>query len=140
MDVNYEEGEVVTHLNHHKSGNTKLARDVFSLNLLVKILHNPRVHTDTGRHVGHLYAKENDPTASCSVISSPCTCNQSDLRNIFRQILAPATDFQNQQALPPTPEYQSPPFHTPVYQSPPFQTPVYQSPPFQNQVKLLGPV
>ena len=34
-------GKVVTQLNHHKSGNTKLARDVFSLSLLEKILRNP---------------------------------------------------------------------------------------------------
>ena len=41
-------------MNHYKSGNTQLARDVSSLGMLDKILLNPRVHTNKGRHVGHL--------------------------------------------------------------------------------------
>ena len=42
----------MTHLNHYKSGHTKLARDVSSLSMLETILSNPRVHTNKGRHVG----------------------------------------------------------------------------------------
>ena len=53
-------GEVVTHLNHHTSGHTQLARDVFSHNDLEKILKNPRVHTNRGRHVGHLRGDEDE--------------------------------------------------------------------------------
>ena len=41
VNVNCDVGEGVTQLNHHKSGNTQLARDVFSLSLLEKILRNP---------------------------------------------------------------------------------------------------
>ena len=53
VDVDFEEGEVVTHLNHNNSGHTQLARDVFSHNQLEKIFRNPRVHTSRGRHVGN---------------------------------------------------------------------------------------
>ena len=58
--MDFEKGEVVTHLNHYKSGNTQLARDVFSLGMLETILRNPRVHTNTGRHVGHLHSGEDE--------------------------------------------------------------------------------
>jgi len=51
VDVDYEEGKVVTHLNHNMSGITHLARDVFSHNELEDILRNPRIHTSRGRHV-----------------------------------------------------------------------------------------
>ena len=57
-------GEVVTQMKHrksrNKSGNTQLARDVSSLSSLEKILKNPRVHTNTGRHVGPLQFDEDE--------------------------------------------------------------------------------
>ena len=54
----------MTHLNHVKSGPTKLARDVFSLNEVEKILKNPRGHTGRGRHVA-------DPPPTPTVLAQP---------------------------------------------------------------------
>ena len=80
VDVDFEEGEVVTHLNHHKSGNTKLARDVSSHNELEKILKNPRVHTGKGGRPVKVEIrsessdeddKENDQTPVSPVIITP---------------------------------------------------------------------
>ena len=51
--MDFEEGEVVTHLNHNNSGHTQLVRDVFCRQQMEKIFRNPRVHTSRGRHVGY---------------------------------------------------------------------------------------
>ena len=51
--MDFEEGEVVTHLNHNNSEQTQLARDVFSHKQLEKIFRNPRFYTSRGRHVGY---------------------------------------------------------------------------------------
>ena len=96
MDVDIEEGEVVTQLNHHKSGKTQLARDVFTHIQLEKIFRNPRVHTGNGRHVEveigseSLYAedKENDQTNVSPVISTPFSSQfvQEVVQEVRRQL------------------------------------------------------
>ena len=75
--MDFEEGKVVTHLNHNKSGHTQLARDVFSKKELEKIFKNPRVHTSRGRHVGNQqrgYEEWYDEDERFDSHYGPCCC------------------------------------------------------------------
>ena len=52
MDVNLENDEVTTTLNHRRFNHTtQLVRDVSDLIDLEEIFTNPRVHTNRGRHI-----------------------------------------------------------------------------------------
>ena len=72
--MDFENGEVVTHLNHDRSGHSQLARDVSSNKELEDIFINPRVHTNRGRHV----RSDGDSDSSESSDSSDSDSSDSD--------------------------------------------------------------